>query len=350
MEMPDFSRLDPDLLAFLDSQYGKWDARRSDLPLSGPLQKQRGVSRQASASLLNRLVASKILLPGKGLKPKTYTLNKVLVFKHTYDLQGLEEHVVWQRDLEPILSKYAGPEAMKIWGYGVTEMINNAIDHSEGKVVRVFLFITAVYAECMITDDGEGIFRRITRLCELVDERQAILELSKGKLTTAPQAHSGEGIFFTSRAMDWFDLDSYGLSFNHVDDEYPDFLLENDDIVEGTSVMMDLNHRTKHNLRTLFHDFAAPDSFSFNKTIVPVRLAKIGAESLISRSQARRLLARVEKFEHVMFDFSGIDSIGQAFADEIFRVFQNEHPEVELEPIEANAEVTEMIQRARAHK
>lgn len=264
-------------------------------------------------------------------------------------MKGLEEHVVWQEDIEPILAKYASPAAMKLWSYGVTEMINNAIDHSEGSSVRVTLSITAVYAECVITDDGEGIFRRIKRLCNLADERQAILELSKGKLTTAPQAHSGEGIFFTSRAMDWFDLDSHGLSFNHVDDDHPDFLLENDANIDGTCVVTNLNHRTKHDLRSLFNEYSAPGSFSFDRTVVPVRLAKIGAESLISRSQARRLLARVEKFQYVVFDFTDIDSIGQAFADEIFRVFQNEHPEVTLESIHTSAEVTAMINRAQAH-
>jgi hypothetical protein len=52
-----------------------------------------------------------------------------------------------------------------------------------------------------------------------------------------------------------------------------------------------------------------------------VRLAKYGNDQLISRSQAKRLLARIELFKIVLFDFSGVETIGQAFADEIFRVF-----------------------------
>lgn len=349
MDLPDYSRLDSNLLAFLDEHYGTW-RRGHAIALSAPLQERRGITRQAATALLARLVAAGVLEPGAGLRPKTYHLPAKYVFHKVYQLEGLEEHVVWHEDIEPILIKYAEPAAMKIWGYAVTEMINNAIDHSEGKTVTVMLKVTPVYAGCVIQDDGEGIFRRIKRLCNLVDERQAILELSKGKLTTDPRRHSGEGLFFTSRAMDWFDLDSYELTYNHADGDHVDFLWENDEQEEGTTVTMDLNHRTNHSLTALFDKFAEPDSFSFNKTVVPVRLAKMGAESLVSRSQAARLLARVDKFEHVIFDFSGVDSIGQAFADEIFRVFTTEHPGVKIEAMETSDEVEKMIRRAQAHR
>src|SRR5690606_844459 len=124
---------------------------------------------------------------------------------------------------------------------------------------------------------------------------------------------------------------SYGLFFNHtVEDGERNWLIESDDEIQGTLVMMELEHDTKRSLRSLFDQFAAPDSYSFNKTVVPVRLAKIGAESLVSRSQAHRVMARVDKFETVLLDFAGVDSIGQAFADEIFRVFHVQHPEVKI--------------------
>ncbi|RIQ16064.1 DUF4325 domain-containing protein [Bordetella avium] len=349
--LPNFGRLDPDLISFLEEQFGRYDVRYDELPLSSLLQDRRGISRQAAAALLKRLVSQNILKEGDGLRPKTYRLQAPQVFHKTYPLNDLEEHLVWAEDLLPILSKYAQPNALRIWEYSVTEMINNAIDHSEGTGVTVGLYISPIDAGCLITDNGEGIFRRIKRLCQLVDERQALIELSKGKLTTDPARHSGEGLFFTSRAMDWFCLDSYGLSFSHTEsDGDKNWLMEIDDDTQGTTIMMDLRHRTTHNLRDLFNQFAAPDSFSFNKTIVPVRLAKIGAESLVSRSQAARLLARVDKFEHVIFDFAGIDSIGQAFADEIFRVFAAEHPEVEISASHASEDVMAMINRARAHR
>jgi hypothetical protein len=75
-----------------------------------------------------------------------------------------------------------------------------------------------------------------------------------------------------------------------------------------------------------------------SETVVPVNLARYGNENLISRSQAKRLLARLELFKTVLFDFSNVPTIGQAFADEIFRVFAASHPEIELVPIHTNSQ------------
>jgi hypothetical protein len=93
-------------------------------------------------------------------------------------------------------------------------------------------------------------------------------------------------------------------------------------------------------------DFYSED-FDFTKTHIPVFLAQHGNENLISRSQAKRLLTRFEKFKEIILDFQDVEIIGQAFADEIFRVFQNEHPTINLHPVNANKEVLGMIQRAR---
>ena len=43
----------------------------------------------------------------------------------------------------------------------------------------------------------------------------AIAEFNKGKRTTMPDRHSGEGIFFTSRVMDLFEIESHHLRFSH---------------------------------------------------------------------------------------------------------------------------------------
>jgi hypothetical protein len=79
-------------------------------------------------------------------------------------------------------------------------------------------------------------------------------------------------------------------------------------------------------------------------------LALYGNEKLISRSQAKRVLARVELFKCVVFNFEGVPTIGQAFADEIFRVFVNAHPELEVFAIKASSEVKRMIESARLEK
>ena len=49
------------------------------------------------------------------------------------------------------------------------------------------------------------------------------------------------------------------------------------------------------------------DSFAFNKTVIAVNLAQYGKEKLISRSQAKWVLNRVELFEVVVFDFIHVE-------------------------------------------
>jgi hypothetical protein len=56
----------------------------------------------------------------------------------------------------------------------------------------------------------------------------------------------------------------------------------------------------------------------------------------------------VELFKSVWFNFDGVETIGQAFADEIFRVFARSHPEIEIAAMNANTQVQGMIQAARA--
>lgn len=70
------------------------------------------------------------------------------------------------------------------------------------------------------------------------------------------------------------------------------------------------------------------------------------AGDFISRSEAKRFAAGLEKFERVVLDFEGLDLIGQGFAGELFRVWQREHPDVTLEVSGASRGVQLMIDRA----
>ena len=65
----------------------------------------------------------------------------------------------------------------------------------------------------------------------------------------------------------------------------------------------------------------------------------------MSRSQAKRLLTNLEEFNHIILDFDGITFIGQGFADEIFRVYQNKRPTLIIKNINLITEVKKMIQR-----
>jgi len=70
----------------------------------------------------------------------------------------------------------------------------------------------------------------------------------------------------------------------------------------------------------------------------------------VSRSQAKRILAGIDRFKVVSLDFTGVEWIGQAFADEIFRVYQNAHPDIEILVESANTDVRAMIQRAKGRQ
>ena len=48
----------------------------------------------------------------------------------------------------------------------------------------------------------------------------------------------------------------------------------------------------------------------------------------------------------LLLDCSGVAAIGQAFADEVFRVFANAHPETTLTVVDAAPDVLRMIRRA----
>jgi anti-sigma regulatory factor (Ser/Thr protein kinase) len=306
-----------------------------------------GISRQAVHKHLQRLVREKALVRRGKTRNRSYSLHPLEEWQKRYQLSSdLAEDVVWRSDVAPSLQQLPD-NVFEIWHYGFTEMFNNVIDYSGGGTVTILFQKTATTSELMIGDDGIGIFRKIQDELGLLDQRHAILELAKGKLTTDPANHTGEGIFFTSRMFDSFDILSGGTFFTHKFEDDEDWILEIKSS-RGTWVWMKLNNHTARTTRRIFDQFSSDDDFGFTKTVVPVRLAQYGNDKLVSRSQAKRLLARVDQFQTVILDFEDVESIGQAFADEIFRVFRNKHPEIKLLTINANSEVKRMIGRTRS--
>ena len=130
-------------------------------------------------------------------------------------------------------------------------------------------------------------------------------------------------------------------------EDVEDWVWEHLDSVAGTAVFMKLRNETRRTTKEVFDRFLSGDDYAVTETVVPVRAVRHGDEQLVSRSQAKRLLARVEQFRTVRLDFIRIDAIGPAFADEIFRVFALRHPDVELVAINTNADVERMIARAK---
>jgi hypothetical protein len=261
----------------------------------------------------------------------------------------LQEDVVWRDYVMPLLDKNF-TNIIDICHYGLTELVNNVVDHSAGTLMTITINQTPINIILSILDDGVGIFKKIQTELGLDDQSHAILELAKGKLTTDPEHHTGEGIFFSSRMFNRFTIISGKLYFAHNEIGH-DWLLgfeeDDHDQKKGTYIIMEIDNKSTRTAKGVFDKYSAEnDEYGFSRTIVPVVLAKYGNENLISRSQAKRLLSRLDKFREVIMDFEKVETIGHAFADEIFRVFKIKNPDIHLMHVNANEEVQKSISRA----
>jgi anti-sigma regulatory factor (Ser/Thr protein kinase) len=311
-----------------------------------------GIARVTANRYIQQLVAEGVLLAAGTTRARRYELRELAEARLTFRVNELNgEDRVWTENLRPLLNGLPG-NVLDILQYGATEMINNVIDHSDAGSMFIVVRQNAQRTRLVIADNGIGVFEKIKRDCGLADTRHALLELSKGKLTTAPSRHSGEGLFFTSRMFNIFVLSSRGLEFIRTREDDDEWLFEvkhPEESYDGTAVTLEISNSAHHTCLEVFEKFQDDDDApGFAKTHVPVRLAKYPGEQLVSRSQARRVLARFERFSEVMLDFADVAEIGQAFADEIFRVYALEHPEVDIIPIRVTPAVQRMIEHVLA--
>lgn len=312
-----------------------------------------GVTRAAVAPLLHRLEAEGFIVRTRAGTRPAFAAGPSRFIEQRLPLPGLDESAVWEAMFSPWLD--LRPNVANIVHYGLTEMLNNANDHSAGRVVVARCAVAAGVVYLSVCDDGVGVFERMRRGLDLPDVRLAPLELSKGRVTTDPQRHTGEGIFFTSRAFPLFRVQANGLRYDRRNRELDPLgpgraplQLPPDPELPGSRVSMALRTDSTQQLRGIFEAFTtgAPDDLSFDRTVVPVRLGRVGLDNLLSRSQARRVMAGLERFRRVELDFEGVDEVGQAFADEVFRVWASAHPDVDLRAIHAQPAVRAMLQRA----
>ena len=179
----------------------------------------------------------------------------------------------------------------------------------------------------------------------------AMLELSKGKLTSQPERHSGEGLFFTSRLADVFDLHANDAAFQQrAWDErgwHPQRALRH----AGTSIYAAFAMDTPRTLDAVRRAYSVgnddPHGVKFSRTVVPLRLITSAFEGLESRAQARRVCARLGEFRRAEIDFGGVASVGHAFADELFRVFGPAQGALELVPVNMTPAVAALVASVR---
>lgn len=308
------------------------------------------ISRQALNKHLKSLIQDGLVLRDGKTRGATYRLasgEKISVdrFKANYALSGLEEDKVFQEiALRLGLRDKLSLPVFEIANYAFTEMLNNAIDHSGSPKCSIEMTLDQYDLNFSIREVGIGLFHSISDKFELENEGAAILELLKGKKTTMAKRHSGEGIFFTSKSGDLVSYRSHKthLEFDNVRDNT---LVEDKRFIEGTLVSFRISRNSMRRLEKIFLKFAPEEfDYEFGKTRVLVRLLK---KDCVSRSEAKRLLLGLDKFKEVKLDFKGVKSIGQGFADEIFRVFQEAHPETQIAVSNLSESLKPMLEHVR---
>ncbi len=314
-----------------------------------------GITRQTAAQHFRELVAEKKLVKlGTTLdaryvpfgSPQVEKIAPAIFFKITSRLRGLDEDRLFERAaLKLNLQKKLSEKTFRIIQYAFTEMVNNAIDHSRAVSVTVEIHLMGGEALFKVRDKGIGAFESVRKRFHLKDHYEALEHLMKGKQTTDPKRHSGQGIFFTSKAADLFCLRSARLKWV-VDNLKEDvFVEENKSCRIGTEVTFRIRCYASRNLKTIFEAFSNED-YEFDKSKILVRLSPKQGD-YVSRSEAKRLLFGLEKFKRITFDFRKVKSIGQGFADEIFRVFKTQNPSILIVPQNMGPAVKFMVGRAQ---
>jgi anti-sigma regulatory factor (Ser/Thr protein kinase) len=305
------------------------------------------VSPATAHRLLLALVTSGVLQRRGAGRAAAYRLRGV---RRRFRRASLDEHRVWEGVAAEIARvRPLDPDAARSLAYAASEVLNNAVDHSGGRTVEVSVAFERGGATAVaIRDDGIGVFRRLCRDFGFATPNDAIVQLEKGKLTTDPERHSGEGLFFSSKAVTRFRLESQGTAWI-VDNEVGDSAVGPSETRKGTTVRLEVVPARVPRLEDVFAAYTDADTLQFARTRATLKLAGFG-KTLVSRSEAKRLVARLGEFKHVTLDFSGVEVVGQGFCDEVFRVFARAHPEVALEPVGMNDTVAFMVGRARSSR
>ncbi len=258
---------------------------------------------------------------------------------------SISEFTIFQTDFADLFQQF--PENVyDLCSYGFTAILNNAIKHAHGSQIMVKTAFQQDDLIISITDNGQGVFQTIADYCEFDHLREAALQLSKGKVTTDPGNHQGEGIFFTSRAFDRFEI--YANHLHYIRDKHNhDWSLETlETNMLGTTVQMQISRNTTASLIDLLKQYQYQDDAAFSRTEVLVKMSQWGNEPLISREQAKRVTFGLEQFRHIVLDFTDVRLVGQGFIDEVFRVYPQSHPDIVIDYVHANPDVSFMIKRS----
>ncbi|UCG30128.1 MAG: DUF4325 domain-containing protein [candidate division WOR-3 bacterium] len=316
------------------------------------IQEHLGISRQAMNKHLKKLIQKGEVLKIGSTKGAMYRIaGKIIApehFRKVYLLKGLEEDKAFSEIVTCFnLRKKLRKNVFDLINHAFTEILNNAIEHSLSSKCRVEILVDQYVCKFLIRDFGIGIFHSIRDKFGLKDEYAAVGELIKGKTTTMKERHTGEGVFFTSKSGDRVVFRSHktNLIFDNLKG---DIIVEEKKFVKGTEVEFGISRKSRRDITGIFR-FYAPEEFDygFEKTKVFVKLFQ---REYVSRSEAKRMLFGLDKFREIILNFKGVRSLGQGFVDEIFRVFQKQHPEIKISVENVNPSIAPILMHTVDYK
>lgn len=260
------------------------------------------------------------------------------------------EHSLWERLHPAILDTEMTTSAKDIHTYIFGEIVNNVLEHASSDDIVILHSVRTGETRLSVRDSGVGIFDHIAATAGLPDRLSSVRRLQTGGYTTAPAGHTGQGVFFSSRATDLFSINSGGIVWT-TDNLTPDQTLQTIETnAPGTTVSWCLQDKTDRSLLGLFESFSILDDDEiprFASTAIAVA-ASAEATQYVTRSAAREILGGKQQFAVIVLDFSGVANIGQGFADEVFRVFPKANPSITMTAINMNEAVAWFVDQAQA--
>ena len=251
-------------------------ATRASSELPAYVMDRLQISRRSALSLLRKLEAAQWLTHEGSVRKGQWHPGALRQVVQRYALGGLHEDLPWSRDFAPFFS--LKPEVARMAQHAFTELLNNAIDHSGGTQVTVSMRQTAMHLQLLVSDDGCGVFERIEGAHDIADPTLAMLELSKGKLTSQPDRHTGRGLFFTSRLADVFDLHANETAFQYRGWDHRTWFRGKPMARQGTSIYMAISLDTTRTLDSVLRAHSADgQGYGFERTVVPLQLMTGGA-------------------------------------------------------------------------
>lgn len=333
-------------------------AGRAGIQPSKLIQERFNISRQQVSRYLHDLVQEGIITPagaGRGQKYFPSTINKEIVLAERRmtiaELKSVNEDGLYLASLAPHIT-HLSTNIKSILHHGFTELVNNVIDHAESSFFSFSLTENTASGDLILDldDDGIGVFRRNQIAFGCKDLYEAVVETVKGRRTSQPAIHAGEGLFFTSRIFDYFRLRANGIEWLYLS-PIEDWSIAECPLEKGSHLKLKINSQSNKKIEDVFKKYTDEDfQFTENGLFVVEPLTIAASHEHVSRSEAKRLLLGAEKFKHIIIDFKNTIRIGQGFADEIFRVFRNQYPGINIEPRNMNQAVRAMVQHVVGNK